>query len=291
MKRLWLRWIGLALFVVILAGVMVRLGEWQLHRLSGRREANAIVRAHEGQPVVDWAQVFTPGKVIGADDQWTRVTVTGSYDAAHQLQIRYRKSGDQQGSEVITPLRAADGRTVLVDRGFIPRAGDGTDPDIADIPAPPGGTVTVIGYVRGNENGKDSAVVPVDGRARLINSQAIGRAQGGDYVDGYIMLASSMPPQSARITPLPLPQLDEGPHLSYAIQWFCFTAIAVGGLFVLIRGDIRDRRTRRERSARRAHRPAPVGKPATRNGVPIDSATGVPGTGSSSTGPSSDDPS
>lgn len=260
----------MALFVAILAGVMVRLGEWQLHRLSGRREANAIIRSHESEPVVPWTQVFTKGKVVAGDDQWARVTVTGHYQASKQLQIRYRKAGDQQGSEIVTPLRAEDGRTVLINRGFIPRKDDGTDPDISDIPAPPGGPVTVVGYVHGNENGKDTAVVPVDGRARLINSDAIGQTQGVSYVNGYIQLATSTPAQSGRITPVPLPELDEGPHLSYAVQWFCFTVIAVGGLFILIRGDIKDRKKMNDRTARaRARKAAPVGKPATRNGVPI----------------------
>ncbi len=298
MKRLWLRWIGLALFVAILAGVMVRLGEWQLHRLSGRRQANAIIRAHEGEPVVDWTRVFTAGKVIGGNDQWQRVRVSGSYDASHQVQIRYRKSGDQQGSEIITPLRATDGRTVLIDRGFIPRKDDGTDPDIGDIPAPPGGTVTVVGYVHGNENGKDTAVVPVNGRARLINSDAIGRTQGGSYVNGYILLVTSAPSQGGGLAPVPLPELDEGPHLSYAVQWFCFTAIAVGGLFILIRGDIKDREKLKERTNRakarkasaRTGRPVrPAGKPATHNGVPISAGkpptrNGVPITPADSQG-------
>lgn len=282
-RKLWLRWIVMALFVAILAAVMVRLGEWQLHRLSGRREANAIIHAHENEPVVDWATVFTAGKIINGDDQWIRVRVTGHYQASDQLQIRYRKVGDQQGSEIVTPLLTDDGRTVLIDRGLIPRDDNGTDPDVSDIPSPPSARVTVTGYVRGNENGKATAVVPVEGRARLINSDAIGRSQGRSYVNGYIMLAGSDPAQSARITPVPLPELDEGPHLSYAIQWFCFTVIAVGGLFILVRGDIRDRRKRGALAARaRARKAAPIGKPATRNGVPIQAGSSPsPATGGS----------
>ncbi|AXE38429.1 SURF1 family protein [Acidipropionibacterium virtanenii] len=270
MRKLWLRWIGLALFVVVLSLVMIRLGEWQIHRLDGRREANATIRAHRAQPVLDWTAVMRPGTAISGEDQWKRVRVSGSYDAGHQVQVRYRKVGDQQGSEILTPLRATDGRTVLVDRGFIGRKDDGTDPDIADIPNPPSGRVTVIGYVKGNENGKDTAVVPVDGRARLINSDSFARTAGTTYVNGYIVLVNSTPTQSGRLAPVPFPELDEGPHLSYAVQWFCFTAIAVGGLFILIRGDIKDRRKRRERAERRRTRPTPVGKPATRGGVPID---------------------
>ena len=46
-KKLWVRWVALTLLVIVLGLVMVRLGEWQLHRLSGRREANEIIRTNE----------------------------------------------------------------------------------------------------------------------------------------------------------------------------------------------------------------------------------------------------
>jgi len=46
------------------------------------------------------------------------------------------------------------------------------------------------------------------------------------------------------------PELGEGPHLSYAIQWFCFTAIAVAGMVVLIRGDLRDRKKMKQQAAK-----------------------------------------
>jgi cytochrome oxidase assembly protein ShyY1 len=37
--------------------------------------------------------------------------------------------------------------------------------------------------------------------------------------------------------PVPLPDLSEGPHLSYAIQWFCFAAVAVAGAAILVRRE------------------------------------------------------
>lgn len=276
MKRQVLRWIGLALFVALLCAVMIRLGEWQIHRLQGRREANAIIRTHRTVQAVGWATIFRPGERLPADAMWRQVRVSGTFDVSGQVQVRYRNVGDEQGSEVLTPLRTDDGRTVLIDRGFMHRLDDGADADVSDIPAPPSGRVTITGYAKGNENGKNSAVVPVDGRARLINSESFARAHGTRYVDGYIVLLSSSPEQSPDLKPIPYPELNDGPHLSYAIQWFIFTAIAIGGLFILIRGDIRDRRKGRRRTFSASGPPPthkkkqpPVGKPPTRGGVPI----------------------
>lgn len=247
MRRLWLRWVGLVVLAALLVAVMVRLGEWQVHRLEGRRAANASIRTNRAEPPVAWTQLF--GGPIGAEQQWRHVTVTGTFDTAHQLQVRYRSLDGDQGSEVLTPIRTADGRHVLVDRGFLPRSSSSGDDQA--LPAPPSGTVTVRGYVKGDENGDDSAVVPVQGKVRLINSAAISKAQGIDYPPGHIVAQSMTPAQTSALHPIGYPELDEGPHLSYAIQWFCFCVIAGVGVVILIRADVRDRRRAQERRQRR----------------------------------------
>jgi cytochrome oxidase assembly protein ShyY1 len=42
--------------------------------------------------------------------------------------------------------------------------------------------------------------------------------------------------------PIPAPVLDEGPHLSYAVQWFIFTLCAAGGWFAVVRRQLREQR-------------------------------------------------
>ena len=59
------------------------------------------------------------------------------------------------------------------------------------------------------------------------------------------------PPQSGGFVPVELPEINEGPHFWYAVQWFGFTGIAVAGIVVFIRGDLR-RRGRPEPAARSA---------------------------------------
>ena len=245
-KKLWVRWVALTLLVIVLGLVMVRLGEWQLHRLSGRREANEIIRTNENKRPVEWSTLMGQHPVT-AQEQWRPATITGTFDTAHELQVRYRSNGDDEGSEVVTPIVTKDGQRVLIDRGFLKRSS--ATGDNQALPPAPSGTVTITGRVKGNEHGKPTATDPVRGKVRLINSDAIGKAQGITYVNGYIT-ATSMAPAQRGLVPLELPELDDGPHLSYAIQWFCFTAIAVIGLFVLIRGDVKDRQKRRAKANR-----------------------------------------
>ena len=238
MRRLWVRWALLIAFVAALGTAFVNLGEWQLDRLSQRRERNTSTVSNEDRPVQPWSQVFT--RKITDADQWQRVTATGTFDAEHQYVLRYRSSGDTDGYEVVTPLRTAEG-DVLVDRGIV-SVSTGTQIP-ATAPAPPAGQVTVVGHVRRDEEGKASARTPVNGSMRLIDSQAIATTLPYPVVDGYIGLLSVDPPQTGGFQPVETPEISDGPHFWYAVQWFMFTGIGLLGVFVFIRGDLRERRT------------------------------------------------
>ena len=238
---MWLRWALLIIFVAVLGIVFVNLGEWQLDRLAQRRERNATTIANEQMPIRPYEQVFTR-PIIDAD-QWQRVEARGTFDPDHQFVVRYRSNGEADGYEVVTPLHTATG-TVLVDRGFIPLVRGAQIPSAA--PAPPTGEVTVVGHVRRNERGRRAATTPVNNQMRLINSDAIAATLPCPVSPGYIGLLTVQPEQQGGFQPIKLPELSEGPHFWYAVQWFMFTAVGVAGIVVFIRGDLRARREDRE---------------------------------------------
>ena len=237
MRRLWLRWVLLIAFVAVLGVAFVSLGYWQLDRLAQRKERNATTIANEQKPMQPYEQVFT--HPITDADQWQRVEARGTFDADHQFVVRYRSNGGVDGYEVVTPLRTASG-AVLVDRGFIPLERGTRIPSVA--PAPPAGEVTVVGHVRRNEKGRRAAITPVGNQMRLISSNAIAATLPYEIGSGYIGLLSVQPEQQGGFQPIQLPELSEGPHFWYAVQWFMFTAVAVAGIVVFIRGDLRARR-------------------------------------------------
>jgi cytochrome oxidase assembly protein ShyY1 len=240
-RRLWLRWALLVLFVAVLGVVFVNMGEWQLDRLAQRKERNATTIANEQSPVRPYQQVFT--HAISDADQWQRVEARGTFDADHQFVVRYRSNGDLDGYEIVTPLRTTSG-VVLVDRGFIPLPPGLQIPSTA--PAPPAGEVTVVGHVRRNEKGRKSAITPVDNQMRLINSDGIATTLPYPIKSGYIGLLTVQPEQQGGFQPIQLPELSEGPHFWYAVQWFMFTAVGVAGIVVFIRADLRARREEHE---------------------------------------------
>ena len=237
-KRLWIRWTLLVAFVAALGTAFVYLGEWQLERLEQRRQRNISTIANTQNEVLPWEQVLT--RTITDADQWQRVSAVGIFDAERQVLLRYRTSGDLNGYEVLTPLRTTAG-TVLVDRGIVPLSAGEEVPSTA--PPPPTGTVTVVGHVRRNEVGRSSARVPVNGAARLIDSNAVGATLPYPVANGYIGLLTVEPGQTGNFKPVALPEISDGPHFWYAAQWFMFTGIGVLGIVVFIRADLRERRT------------------------------------------------
>ena len=245
MRRLWVRWTMLIVFVTVVATVFVSLGEWQLDRLRQRREQNAVMTANASAPTRPADQIFT--RPITDADEWQRVEARGTFDADHQFVIRYRENGSADGYEIVTPLRMATG-TLLVDRGFVALSRGSQIPGAA--PPPPSGDVVVVGHVRRNEQGRSRAITPVDGQMRLINSEAIAATLPYPVVNGYLGALSVEPPQSGNLQPIAPPELSEGPHLSYAVQWFIFTAFAIAGIVFFVRSDLRARREAAVGSAR-----------------------------------------
>ena len=237
MRRLWVRWTLLVVFVAILGTVFVNLGQWQLDRLRERKERNARTTANEQAPIRLAQEVFT--KPITDADEWQRVEARGSFDGERQFLVRYRSNRGADGYEVVTPLRMAAG-TLLVDRGFVPLAGGVQIPSAA--PPPPAGEVVVVGHVRRNEHGRSSAITPVNGQVRLINSDALAAALPYPVLNGYLGALTIDPPQQGGLQPIALPELSQGPHFWYAVQWFMFTGFGVAGIVVFIRGDLKVRR-------------------------------------------------
>ncbi|HEX5335323.1 MAG TPA: SURF1 family protein [Propionicimonas sp.] len=236
-RRPWLRWLALAVFVVTLTFAFVNLGRWQLDRLDQRRERNSSVIVHENASVADFATIFT--RTIVEADQWQRVAVRGTFDPDHQFMVRYRNLGQASGYEVLTPLRTTTGAWVLIDRGFGIKPNDRDYP--STLPTPPAGEVAIVGYVRRDEQGSTEATTPVPpgNTVRLINSVAVASTLPYPLVNGFISVIEITPAQAGDLAPVTPPELTEGNHFSYALQWFAFAGMAGLGLVLLIRSDVR----------------------------------------------------
>jgi cytochrome oxidase assembly protein ShyY1 len=224
------RWILLAVAVVLLTYLAVILGQWQFHRLADRKASNAVTERNEAAAPAPVERVLAPAQPVAADDEWRLVEATGTYAAEDTVIVRYRTRKGTSGVEVVVPLVLADGTALLVDRGWTMTDNVGAaSPD--DVPAPPPGEVRVVGWVRADATGDSTAVT--DRSTRAISSAAIGRALDRPVLGGFVNLQSEDPPPTEPLAPVELPDLGNGPHFFYGLQWWFFGALAVFGFCYL----------------------------------------------------------
>lgn len=228
--------------VVALTWVAWRLGEWQFHRLAERQERNAIVERNEREAPVDVRQVMTVGAPVAEEDQWRLVRASGEYAVDDTVVVRYRTREGESGVDVVVPLVLDDGTSLLVDRGWWATDNRGTTPD--DVPDPPPGTVAVTGWVRQDAEGDSTAVS--DHSTRAVSSTAIGSALERPVLAGFVDLQTETPPAATPLEPVELPDLGNGPHFFYGLQWWFFGLLAVVGFCYLVLDEWRGPRPPRE---------------------------------------------
>jgi cytochrome oxidase assembly protein ShyY1 len=238
------RWLVGHLLVLAIAALFVRLGVWQLDRLDEVRTLNRTIEAREGMAVVPLHGLLG-NDLDPRGGAYRRVTAAGTYDPDSEVAVQFRALNGEPGRYLLTALRTSRG-VLAVNRGWVPASG----PDVP-IPfeaAPAGGSVQVTGVLLPFE--EDGRVVEGPPGTRTITriDQTLLSEAAGEPSDRLFPLhlqLGQQSPSAARLpVPVPLPGLDEGPHLSYAIQWFLFTVIGLCGWPLLVRRSARDRSRR-----------------------------------------------
>jgi surfeit locus 1 family protein len=234
------------LFIVlasIFAALAVRLGFWQLDRLAERRALNARLYSRFAAPPVTLAAL--PRDT--AESRYRRVTLEGTWDLAREALLVSRTRNGSPGINFITPLRRAGTDTaVLVNRGWV-YAQDAKDPAEVARWRPPSDSATGEGFVDVYPAGLPGAAqTPGDSvHIRRLDPDALKSRYPYPIAAYYLVVQPSTADTTTRrdSTPvrLSLPPMSEGPHRSYALQWFAFAAVAIGGAGVFA---VQDRRRR-----------------------------------------------
>jgi len=208
--------------LMLIAAAFLRLGLWQVERLSERRTMKQAALAARAKPALDLGK-GTPGTAEELSDRW--VVAQGVYDQAHEIVLRGEAFQGTPGISVVTPLRLAGSDTaVLVLRGFVP-APDAVRADIDSLVEP--GTVRVRGLATPIPSG---AGHPLNHAGRTtwarLDLDALRKRLPYPVLPVVVRQTpdSALPSSPRRLPP---PELNDGPHLNYAIQWFLFAGMAV----------------------------------------------------------------
>jgi surfeit locus 1 family protein len=216
---------------IMAAALFVRLGFWQVARLHERQGRNAVIATQQRSAPLPIHAL--PRDTAAA--HYRPASVEGRFDYDNELVLTSRSRRGSPGVELLTPVRLAGTDTaVLVNRGWV-YAPDGSTIDRGRWRE--GDTAHVTGYV---ELYSPSAETTAPARDPHILRRASQREIAGRIpypVAPFYLVSVGDTTSTTHPVRREMPVLDEGPHRGYAIQWFCFAAIALGGAAAVVRRE------------------------------------------------------
>ena len=231
------RWVGLAAVVLILVPAFLLLSRWQWHRHLQRAAFNSAVMDSQRAPTVPLLSLLSArvqpsdAAALPKSMEWRNVTVSGRYLPVERPYVRRRTLNMADGFWVLAELKLDSGAILVVNRGWTPaRGGPSASPQIAP---PPAGEVSLTGHLRSPELARGTIPADTPHDQTLSVDVAALTPSGTPGFPSYLELAVSQPTDLGGLSPIPLPALDAGPHLAYAVEWVLFALLAIGG-FVLL---------------------------------------------------------
>ena len=236
------KWIAFHLLVVLGVAFMIWAAFWQLDRLDERTAFNAVVEARIDLPAVPLDELLATA-TDPADLEWRQVTVTGAF-RPQQIVWFNRSQDGLVGDNILAaldpdPSAEQTSPVIIVNRGFVML---GTDGD-----AVPTGDIDILGRIRVPMERQRGELTDADDgpvlEVRRIDLEQLDAQIDGDVGPFYIDLIGSIPNVTGGDpAPVPAPTLDDGPHFSYAVQWFIFATAVLVGWVLAVRRSVRSRR-------------------------------------------------
>ncbi|MEY4347999.1 MAG: hypothetical protein RIS43_418 [Actinomycetota bacterium] len=219
------RVIALTVALIVVTPLSVIAAQWQWNRHIERETRNNLIIQNAVADSVPWHQIAAQG--VAPETEWRTVTATGHFDVSRQKLWRKQPFNGEPGFIVITPFITKEGDELLVERGWVPA--DGRNPAAsADLQINAQEQDITLRIRQLTQN---SEADPTDLPPGQTNSPRT--MMSNKTVDGLFELISSQTTQ--RLTAIPLPELEAGPHLGYVGQWIIIGLSAIGVYITVMR--------------------------------------------------------
>ncbi len=219
-----------AIALLLIAGCLWA-SQWQFQRGIDRQDRNQAIEYQLELATVELEDIDRDF----ANFEWRTVSASGSFDSTKQILLKNRYFEGVYGYEVLTRFTADDGRSFWVDRGWVKAGKDATT--APEVTAPPIGQVSITARLRLDRSLPQGAffALPESGGGMIskLNAQADSNSEGF-YLD---LLSGSVPSLAPKVA-AQLPELSDGPHLAYSLQWIFFAGLIIYGRILIRRGQI-----------------------------------------------------
>ena len=204
--------------------------QWQFSRGSNQSENNKIIAANLDLPSLNIQDIENLDPVA---NQWRKITLQGKFSMSNQELVRNRYYEGKFGFEVLTLFTTTNGQNFWVDRGWVaagPNAA--TPPDVEQVT---GESIEITARIRSENLSRQLQGSFFVTRATSEKPESIAKLQGIDANEYYLDLLGSPDGQVRPLTEIELPELSNGPHYAYGIQWLAFALLALIGRFLIFR--------------------------------------------------------
>lgn len=227
---------GLTVAAAIAFAILCGLGTWQVYRLNWKRHLIARIAALEHAPARPIDRVLAEARA-GQDIAYTRVTVSCP-GLSHAPFVRlYALKDGQTGERLLSACRLPDGRSLIVDRGFLP---DGAAAPVT-YATPSDQPLELTGVLRRPDPA--SIFTPrhrPGGRWFARDLPAMAHTLSAPAPIAYFLAVETRTnPEDAALVPAPLPTDIPNRHLGYVLTWFGLAAALVGVYVNLLRQRLR----------------------------------------------------
>lgn len=232
------KWMSLFALTILAALLCLYLANWQMSRKHELDFSNSRISTNYYADPLNFAENPDLFAQSHPDLRWHPVELHGTYLPEHQLLVRNRPYNGLNGYEVLVPFVTDQGKTVLVNRGWMEAAFGDASSTAHDVPAPPAGQVTVI--VRLVEGEIDNGLSGITGQVSSIDLPEIAEITGTDLDTVNYGIMGSEDPEVPTPVIQDKPEEDYGPNLSYSVQWYCFAVMFFIAYFWSARQKVRN---------------------------------------------------
>ena len=215
---------------LVLVGACLFAAQWQFNRGGSQSATNKIIAANLNLPSLTMADIANLDPV---SSQWRKVTLEGSFSQDKQELVRNRYYEGKFGFEVLTLFRATNGANFWVDRGWVAAGPNAATPPIVKPVA--SGNLEITARIRSENLSRQLQGSFFVTRTSNEKPESITKLQGVDAKPYYLDLLGSPDGKVKPLTEIELPELSNGPHYAYGIQWLAFALLAIIGRFLLFR--------------------------------------------------------
>jgi surfeit locus 1 family protein len=224
--------VAITLLAIFGICICVTAAQWQFNRGQSRQAENVRVK----QLLIQSPVALNEN---GNFPTWSKVKVKGKFDSNHEILVRGKYRSDKYGFDVLTLFRPSNTKPIWVDRGWVAAVGDATE--IPRPPAPPGGTIEIVGLLRSFNQSNTTT-----GSLIALPAPKVGKIQVSELdenfnqprFDKYLQLTSDLGDSPI---PAALPTFSDGPHYAYSFQWSFFVLLILGGRILIGREELRSK--------------------------------------------------